>query len=243
MDVLTTVSANHAQMATNILGLASSPRVIPNFVNLSKFQPIGNGNINSQISTNPKIVHVSNFRPVKQPQNIAKIFLEISKYIDAELWLVGDGEELDTVKVLFQQSGIEGRVRYWGLQHDVSTILAQSDLLLMSSLAESFCLAALEAMACGVPVLSTRVGGVPEVVVDGQSGILFENGDEETAVREAVGLLSDPVKHARMCAAAIRHASRFSHHKIVPEYESLYHEFLDVHANATALQTRPQNLI
>jgi N-acetyl-alpha-D-glucosaminyl L-malate synthase BshA len=242
MDALTTVSANHAELATDVLGLPSSPRIIPNFVNLSRFQPSSNGKINSRNSTKPIIVHVSNFRPVKQPQSIAKIFLEISNYIDAELWLVGDGEELETVKALIQQSGVEDRVRYWGLQHDVSTLLAQSDLLLMSSLAESFCLTALEAMACGVPVLATRVGGVPEVVVDGQTGILFEVGDQDTAVREAVGLLSDPVKHATMRAAAIRRASRFSRDKIVPKYETLYREFLEVRTNAIAIQTQPQNL-
>jgi N-acetyl-alpha-D-glucosaminyl L-malate synthase BshA len=241
MDALTTVSANHAQLATDVLGLPSSPRIIPNFVNLSRFQPNGNGKINSRISTKPIIVHVSNFRLVKQPQSIAKIFLEISNYIDAELWLVGDGEELEAVKVLIQQNGVEDRVRYWGLQHDVSTLLAQSDLLLMSSHAESFCLTALEAMACGVPVLATRVGGVPEVVVDGQTGILFEVGDQETAVREAVGLLSDPVKHATMRAAAIQRASHYSRDKIVPEYETLYREFLEVRTNALAIQTQPQN--
>jgi N-acetyl-alpha-D-glucosaminyl L-malate synthase BshA len=242
MDALTTVSANHAQLASDVLGLPSSPRIIPNFVNLSRFQPAGNGKINSRISTKPKIIHVSNFRQVKQPRSIAKIFLEIINYIDAELWLVGDGEELETVKALIQQNGVEDRVRYWGLQHDVSTLLAQSDLLLMSSLAESFCLTALEAMACGVPVLATRVGGVPEVVVDGQTGILFEIGDQETAVREAVGLLTDPVKHAAMSAAAVRRASLFSRDKIVPEYETLYREFIEARTNSVAVQARPQVL-
>ena len=242
MDALTTVSANHAQLASDVLGLPSSPRMIPNFVNLSRFQPAGNGKSNSRISTIPKIIHVSNFRKVKQPQSIAKIFLEITNYIDAELWLVGEGEELEAVKVLIQQNGVEDRVRYWGLQHDVSTLLAQADLLLMSSLAESFCLTALEAMACGVPVLATRVGGVPEVVVDGQTGILFEVGDQETAVREAVGLLSDPVKHATMRAAGIRRASRFSRDKIVPQYETFYREFLEVRTNAKAIQTQPRIL-
>jgi N-acetyl-alpha-D-glucosaminyl L-malate synthase BshA len=240
MDALTTVSANHAQLATDVLGLPSSPRIIPNFVNLSKFHPSSNGKINSRILTRPRIIHVSNFRQVKQPQSIAKIFLEISNYIDAELWLVGDGEELELVKILIQQNGLEDRVRYWGLQHDVSTLLAQSDLLLMSSLAESFCLTALEAMACGVPVLATRVGGVPEVVVDGQTGILFEIGDEETAVREAVSLLSDPAKHAAMRATAIRRASLFSHDKIIPEYETLYREFIEARTNAVASQKRPK---
>ena len=242
MDALTTVSANHAQMATDVLGLPSSPRIIPNFVDLSRFEPAANGNRNSHISTKPKIIHVSNFRRVKQPKSIARIFLEICNYIDAELWLVGEGEELEAVKALIQQYGAEDRVRYWGLQHDVSTLLAQSDLLLMSSLAESFCLTALEAMACGVPVLATRVGGIPEVVVDGETGILFEVGDQETAVREAVGLLTDPGKHAAMRAAAIRRASHFSNEKIVPEYETLYREFLEVRTNAITIQKQPNNL-
>jgi N-acetyl-alpha-D-glucosaminyl L-malate synthase BshA len=243
MDALTTVSANHAQLATDLLELSSSPRVIPNFVNLSRFRPSSNGKNSSQISARPIITHVSNFRQVKHPRSMAKIFLEISKHIDAELWLVGDGEELDRVKDLIKQGGAEDRVRYWGLQHNVSTLLAKSDLLLMSSLTESFCLTALEAMACGALVLATRVGGVPEVVVDGQTGILYEKGDQETAVSEALGLLSDPVKYAKMHAAALRRASLFSHHKIVTKYETLYREILDERANLTAIQTRPQYLL
>jgi N-acetyl-alpha-D-glucosaminyl L-malate synthase BshA len=240
MDALTTVSANHAQLATNVLGLSSSPRVIPNFVDLSRFQPARNGKARSPIPSRPKIAHVSNFRPVKQPQSVAKIFLELSKRTDSELWLVGDGEELDKVKQLLRQGGVEDRVRYWGLQQDVPALLAQSDMLLMTSLAESFCLTALEAMACGVPVLATRVGGVPEVVLDGQTGILVESGDHGAAVHEAAGLLSDPIRHGMMRTAAIRRASRFGHHRIVPMYEALYHELLDEHANAAAINTRPQ---
>ncbi|HET6446281.1 MAG TPA: N-acetyl-alpha-D-glucosaminyl L-malate synthase BshA [candidate division Zixibacteria bacterium] len=240
MDALTTVSVNHAQLATNVLGLSSTPRVIPNFVDLSRFQPARNGKARSPIPSRPKIAHVSNFRPVKQTQSVAKIFLEISKRIDSELWLVGDGEELDKVKQLLRQGGVEDRVRYWGLQHDVSALLAQSDMLLMTSLAESFCLTALEAMACGVPVLATRVGGVPEIVQDGQTGILFESGDHGAAVREAVDLLSDPFRHGIMRAAAIRRASRFGRHRIVPMYEALYRELLDEHASAAAIKTRPQ---
>ncbi len=240
MDALTTVSADHAQLAANVLGLPSSPRVIPNFVDLSRFHPARNGQARSPIPSRPKITHVSNFRPVKQTQSVAKIFLELSKRIDSELWLVGDGEELDKVKQLLRQGGVEDRVRYWGLQQDVPALLAQSDMLLMTSLAESFCLTALEAMACGVPVLATRVGGVPEVVLDGQTGILVESGDHGAAVREAVGLLSDPFRHGMMRAAAIRRASRFGRHRIVPMYEALYHELLDEHADAAAINTRPQ---
>jgi len=120
--------------------------------------------------------------------------------------------------------------------------MARSDLLLMASLAESFCLTALEAMACGVPVLATRVGGVPEVVLDGKTGILFESGDHDVAVREAVSLLSDPIRQETMRAAAIRRASSFGRHKIASKYEALYRELLNTRANSLAVQTRSRRL-
>jgi N-acetyl-alpha-D-glucosaminyl L-malate synthase BshA len=227
MDALTTVSANHARLAADLFLLAIPPSVIPNFVDLTRFRP-GAGWMNGAPATGRHIIaHISNFRPVKQPLETARIFLEMTEFIDAELWLIGDGEEMPAVKDLLRRGGAAERVRYWGLRHDVTSLLSRSDLLVMTSLAESFCLAALEAMACGVPVLATKVGGVPEVVIDGRSGMLFENGDRETAVRQAVSLLSDPDRHKTMRAAAVRRASHFSRVEIAAQYEALYRELLD----------------
>lgn len=228
IDVLTTVSASHAALATDAFKLPSAPLVIPNFVDLSKFRPHAIDRGNPRTRTRPRLAHVSNFRPVKHPQSMAQIFVDVRAQKDAELWLVGDGTEMDSVKAIFQQHSINDDVRYWGLHNNVPSLLAQTDLLLVTSRAESFCLAALEAMACGVPVVATRVGGLPEVVIDGETGFLFEVGDREAAVRAAVDLLSDTDQHQRMCEAASRHAAHFDQSQGVSAYENLYRRMLKV---------------
>lgn len=223
LDGLTTVSFNNAQLATDLFKLPVPPLVIPDFIDLTQFRPLPVGQPNGKIRAGrPRIAHVSNFRPVKDTPSVARIFAGIRRQIDAELWLIGEGPDMDQVKAILQASGVEQDVRYWGLQQDVGSILAQSDLLLMTSRAESFCLAALEAMACGVPVLSTGVGGLPEVVIDGKTGCLFPPNEHDQAVQLAVELLSDPLRHRAMRAAAINHAARFNYHRIVPRYENLY---------------------
>ena len=158
---------------------------------------------------------------------MARIFLGIRQQMEAELWLIGEGPEMGAVASILQQGQVEQDVRYLGLRHDVAPLLAQTDLLLMTSLAESFCLAALEAMACGIPVLSTRVGGVPEVVLHGKTGFLFPVGDHPAAVRAAVNLLTDPTRHQAMRVMAGERASRYDQNKIVPVYEKLYQKLLD----------------
>jgi N-acetyl-alpha-D-glucosaminyl L-malate synthase BshA len=190
----------------------------PTTIYNEKYEPNGR--------TIPRIVHVSNFRPVKDAQSMARIFLGIRQQMEAELWLIGEGPEMEGVVSILQQGQVESDVRYWGLRHDVAPLLAQTDLLLMTSLSESFCLAALEAMACGIPVLATRVGGVPEVVIHGETGFLFPVGDHDVAVRTAVNLLSNPTQHQAMGVRAGQHASRFDHNKIVPAYENLYQRLL-----------------
>lgn len=252
MDALTTVSFNHARLAVNLFGLPTLPKVIPNFIDLSRFgchintshksylKPNGNGRNRTTINptfapkngsspdthSGPIIGHVSNFRPVKDTQSVAHIFLGIREQMEADLWLIGEGPDLEAVKSILLHHRAEDDVCYWGLQHEVAPLLTQTDLLLMTSLAESFCLAALEAMACGVPVLSTRVGGLPEVVIHGKTGFLFPPGDHDAAVRMAVNLLSNPAQHQTMKEMAVRHASRFDQHRIVPLYEDLYQGLL-----------------
>ena len=219
-DVLTTVSTSHAGLAATAFGLSSPPHVIPNFVDLSRFRP--NSCVRSSRRSRPRIAHISNFRPVKDPQSMARIFLQVRARMDAELWLIGGGEEMAAVRSLFQRSPFAHDVVYLGLQRDVAPFLRQVDLLLMTSLYESFSLVALEAMACGVPVLATQVGGLPEVVMHGSTGMLFPLGDQALATDMAVSLLSDPVRHRVMRGAAIRHSRQFGVDRIVPVYEALY---------------------
>jgi len=228
LDCLTTVSDSHAQLTSELFGLAAPPQIIPNFIDLARFPAVPAGRLNGHGGpARPRIAHVSNFRPVKDTPGMVRIFAGIRQHMEAELWLIGEGPDLDQVKAILRQTGLEQDARFWGLQHDVGPILAQADLLLMTSRAESFCLAALEAMACGLPVLATRVGGLPEVVADGETGCLFPVDQPEVAVDLAIDLLSNPTKHRAMREAALRQAVRFSAHQIVPRYEALYQTLLD----------------
>jgi len=237
LDGLTTVSSNHSSLAAEVFQLASHPEVIPNFVDLSKFRPHGNMQQdyreNRRITEGrsggkrkARIIHVSNFRPIKDPLSMANIFIGIRQKMNVELWLVGDGPEMDKVKSVFKQEGIEEDVFFWGLRRDVAAILNQTDLLLITSRSESFCLSALEAMACGIPVLATNVGGIPEVVVHEKTGILFQVGDYSSAVNFAVTLLSDPARHRAMGKAAAGHARRFGCRQMVSAYEGFYQRLL-----------------
>jgi N-acetyl-alpha-D-glucosaminyl L-malate synthase BshA len=243
IDGLTTVSDSHARLAADVFRLPALPDVIPDFVDLTRFQPspahrlLRSGVVGAK-HPHPtdtqglrkglriRIAHLSNFRPVKDPLSMARIFLGIRARMEAELWLIGDGPEMEPVRSLLRHSGFERDVRYWGLRTDVAELLAQTDLLLMTSRSESFCLAALEAMACGVPVLATDVGGLSEVVVSGKTGYLFPVGDEAAAVHLAVSLLSDRFRHQTMSREAALHAAFFGDDCIVPMYEQLYQNLL-----------------
>ncbi|MCX6000031.1 MAG: N-acetyl-alpha-D-glucosaminyl L-malate synthase BshA, partial [Chloroflexi bacterium] len=231
MDALTTVSVSHSRLAANVLWLPDFPEVIPNFVDIGRFRPSHAGEPDELVDRHaegrtgehrrPRIAHVSNLRPIKDLETVAHIFVGIRERMDAELWLVGDGPEMETTRSIVEQKGYANDVVSWGLRENVAPILARADLLVMPSLSESFCLAALEAMACGVPVLATSVGGLPEVVLHGKTGFLFPLRDPSMGVRLAVHLLSDRQLHSQMAKAAAEHARRFSQGEIVSRYEDL----------------------
>jgi len=225
-DGLTTVSETHASLSADSLGLLNRPIVIPNFVDLSKFHYRRDIQPDSGTRSRPTVAHVSNFRTVKNPQSMARMFLAIREEINAELWLIGDGPEMALAKTIFRQSKFESDVRYWGLQRHVAPLLLQTDILLMTSLYESFCLSALEAMACGVPVIATKTGGLTELVDHGETGFLFPVDNHGPAVRFAVNLLTNPTRHRTMREAAARKAGKFGVKKIIPIYENLYRKLL-----------------
>lgn len=174
------------------------------------------------------LVHLSNFRPVKRVTDTIEIFERVRKKIPSKLLLIGDGPDRSRAEWLAVQKGIHNDVIFLGKQDQVSEKLAISDILLMPSELESFGLAALEAMACEVVPIATRVGGVPEVIEHGKSGYLADVGDVDTMARYAVDLLSDASRLREMAKACRGVAqSRFCASRIIPEYEAFYRRILE----------------
>ena len=173
------------------------------------------------------LVHLSNFRPVKRLTDVIEIFDRVRKKIPSKLLLIGDGPDRSQAEWLTVQKGIHEQVIFLGKQDRVNEKLAMADIMLLPSQLESFGLAALEAMACQVVPIATRVGGVPEVVEHGNSGFLADVGDVETMARYAIDLLSDESKLREMGKAARAAAqSRFCTSRIIPQYEEFYRRVL-----------------
>jgi len=217
-DALTTVSQSHSRLFTQRFSLGRAVEIIPNFVDISHFRPKKH-HVNG---LKPVIIHVSNFRPIKEPVGVVEIFDRINGSRESELWLVGEGYETAKVMDMVKKRGMERNVVSYGLLMDISPVLSDADLLIVTSRYESFCLAALEAMACGVPVIAPYVGGLPEVVVHGETGFLFPYGDYSVAADFARTLLSEPEKYHTMSINAVNQAQRFDQMEIVKRYEELY---------------------
>lgn len=177
------------------------------------------------------VVHVSNFRPVKQVGAVIRVFRAIRDHVRARLLLVGTGPERGNAAELVRDLGLGPHVEMGGEEPEVITLLSVADLFLLPSLKESFGLSALEAMACGVPVVASRVGGLPEVVADGVAGFLHPPDRIDEMAASAVRILSDDALHARMAADAERLAvERFSASLVVPRYEAFYRRVLESQA-------------
>ncbi|ENQ3104656.1 N-acetyl-alpha-D-glucosaminyl L-malate synthase BshA [Bacillus cereus] len=179
------------------------------------------------------LIHISNFRKVKRVQDVVKSFALIVKQVKAKLLLVGDGPEFCTIVQLVKHLDIENQVLFLGKQDNVAELLAMSDLMLLLSEKESFGLVLLEAMACGVPCIATRTGGIPEVIQHGETGYICEVGDIECVSQQAVQLLQDDTLHAKMAERSIQVAyEQFGSEMIVSQYEAIYYDILrdDKHA-------------
>lgn len=197
--------------------------VIPNFVNLEEYHPDQAACRDGLAPPGGKVItHASNFREVKRVRDVVRVFARIRRAMPATLVMIGDGPDRDDAEREARDLGVEHDVRFLGRLGNVVNLLQASDLFLLPSQSESFGLAALEAMACGVPVVGSRTGGLPEVVEDGRSGLLEPAGSVEAMGRRAVELLRDPAAHGAMRAAALARASQFSADVVVPRYEALY---------------------
>jgi len=205
-------------------------RVIPNFIDPGLFrrdkEPCHRGTLAPQ--GEKIIMHISNFRPVKRIPDVVEIFARINKQISSRLILVGDGPERPRGQEKAKELGVLDKVLFLGKHQSVDELLACADLFLLPSKNESFGLAALEALACGVPVIGSRMGGLPEVVVHGETGYLFSMGDVESMAEAGTALLSDEAEWGRFSAAGRSDSvERFSNDRIVPEYEELYRDVVN----------------
>jgi N-acetyl-alpha-D-glucosaminyl L-malate synthase BshA len=203
--------------------------VIPNFVDLHEYKRDVHPCHRSRLSEEGEkiVMHISNFRPVKRVDDAVRVFSRINRRVPARLVLIGDGPERGRVLQTAEDEGIADRVLFLGKQESVAEILACADLFLLPSATESFGLVALEAMSCGVPVIATRVGGLPEVVPEGKAGFLAEVGDVDTMAEHGIRILKDPEEWRTMSDTARRAAECYSTDRVVPMYENYYKQVLE----------------
>ncbi len=195
--------------------------VIPNFVNLEEFHP-PRERCPLFPAGDKVLMHISNMRPVKRLLDVVGIFDRVRKEVPARLVLAGDGPDRDAAEREVDRLGLKDRVRFIGKVEDVAHVVRWAHLFLLPTVSESFGLAALEAMATGVPVIGANVGGLPEVVENGVSGVLGEAGDVDAMAKGALELLADEAKYATFSAAARKRSELFSLERVVPMYEEVY---------------------
>lgn len=219
-DGITSVSRDVRRETYEVFGVPNDIRVIYNFVNTDIYRPIEN-----RPNDEKRLMHISNFRPVKRVTDCIRVLAAVLKQTPAHLYMVGDGPDRPEAHRLARDLGIERQVTFLGKQDHVERLFPQMHVLLMPSEMESFGLGALEAMACGVPPVATRVGGLPELVTDGVDGFLEPVGDIEAQSRRVVELLTDEDRHRAMAEAARKTAvERFASSMIIPQYVKYYEE-------------------
>ena len=228
---VTAVSDSLRQETYQQLPVKADIRVIPNFLDCQQHRRVPDDALAARYrGRDPEtklVIHVSNFRPVKRADAVVRIFYRIRERIPARLLLVGDGPDLLRARRVARELGVAGDVDALGEQEQVVPILSVSDLFLLPSTEESFGVAALEAMSCGVPVIACRVGGLPEVIEQGVTGFLHEIEDLQGMADSAVRLLTDPQLHQRIATGALRAVhTRFCADEVVPQYEAFYRELL-----------------
>ena len=204
-------------------------QVIPNFVDTSKYHRIDTSNFCGSIAPQHEkvLVHVSNFRTVKRVQDVVKIFNIVRQKIPSKLLLIGDGPERSNCEQLARDLNIIEDVKFLGKQLELVPLLSASDLFIIPSQSESFGLSALEAMACELPVIASSVGGLPELVLHGETGFIAEIGDIDRMAKYAVDLLTNESKYKLFAAASRRRAvESFGANKVVDQYEHYYEQVL-----------------
>lgn len=224
-DGVTAVSKYLREETYKRFDIRKKIEVIPNFIDLERFKKSNKNHFKRAICPNGEkvVVHVSNFREVKRVPEVVNVFHRILENdIDAKLLLVGDGPDRQRAEKRCRELGVCNHVRFLGKQDQVEEVLSIADLFLIPSGSETFGLAALEAMSCSVPVISSNIGGLPEVNVHGETGYLCDLDDTDCMAGYAVEILQDKTLHQKMARNARRHAKRFEMGKIVSIYEQYY---------------------
>ena len=228
-DGVTSVSEDLKKSTYEHFDIQKDIRVIPNFIDLSRFSLKAKDHFKRAIAPNNEriLVHTSNFRKVKRATDVIRIFQKVNAIIPSKLLMVGDGEDRVNCEALCREFKICENVRFLGKQDAVEEILSVADLFLMPSHSESFGLAALEAMACKVPVISSNTGGLPELNVQGETGFLSNVGDVEEMAKNAIYILENDERLAEFKENALKRAKVFDLSNILPIYEQYYKEVLD----------------
>ncbi len=229
-DGITCISEYLRKQTVEVFGVANEIRVIQNFVNCELYRPDPEKAQAKRFAPDGEklLIHISNFRPVKRVLDCIRVLAEVRKQTQAHLLMVGDGPDRGPAEQLARKLGIERHVSFLGKQNHVERLLPLAHVLLLPSEMEAFGLAALEAMACGLPPVATRVGGVGELITDGVDGFLAPAGDIEAQALRAIELLTDERLYERMSHAARETAaSRFCTDRIIPQYEAYYAAVLE----------------
>ncbi len=227
-DAVTSVSKSLKEDTYKNFKICKQIDVIPNFIDLSRFTKQRKDHFKVAIAPNNEklIIHASNFRPVKRVSDVIKIFNIINAKIPSKLLLIGDGPDRNKCEKESRETPAGEHIRFLGKMDMVEEILSVGDLFILPSETESFGLAALEAMACQVPVISTNTGGLPELNVNGVTGYMSEVGDIEDMARNAIHILSDENTLLKFKQQSLAHARKFDIREILPLYENLYNRVI-----------------
>lgn len=228
-DGISSVSESLKSDTLNHFNIQKEIKVIPNFIDFSRFKKTDKDHFKKAIAPNGEkiLIHISNFRKVKRVEDVVLMFDQVQKVLPSKLILVGDGPERMNIEMLCRKLGNCSEVRFLGKQDAIEDLLAVSDLFVLPSEQESFGLAALEAMACQVPVISSNAGGISEINIHGQTGFLTDVGDVNSMASFAIELLKDEEKLRQFKANALAQAQRFDINKILPLYEDFYMQIIN----------------
>tara|TARA_B110000495_G_scaffold157217_1_gene140901 strand:+ start:31 stop:1158 length:1128 start_codon:yes stop_codon:yes gene_type:complete len=229
-DIVTCVSKSLMEDTREFFGIKREIKVIPNFIDIDKYAKKHNlcqGNMLAQ-DDEKIIVHVSNFRPLKRIIDVLKIFEKINQKINSKLIMVGDGPDKNKAKEFLRKNNLKNKVIFLGKTNEVDEILCSSDLFLLPSEKESFGLAALEAMALKVPVISTNTGGLKDLNINGNSGYTSDIGDIDSMAENAIKILSDTSLEKKYRNQAFENAKKYDIKTVIPLYEKIYDEALNM---------------